>query len=118
MTVSILIQPKAEHLSPYQATRPKAPEIVNDDFLSSFSDLVDIVNPLHHIPGVSAIYREISGDTISAGARIAGGALLGGPIGLLTSVINAMVAEETGRDIGQNLFALVTDSYDKTSKLV
>ena len=38
----------------------------------SFSDVLDIVNPLHHIPVVSTVYRMITGDEIGMGARMAG----------------------------------------------
>ncbi len=51
-----------------------------------FSDIIDVVNPLQHIPGVSELYRALTNDQISEGARFAGNALygvaLGGPIGL------------------------------------
>ena len=29
-----------------------------------FADLIDIINPLHHIPVVNVIYRNLSGDAI------------------------------------------------------
>jgi hypothetical protein len=50
-----------------------------------FKDFLDVINPLQHIPGISELYRAISGDRISEGARYSGNALyglaLGGPIG-------------------------------------
>ena len=51
----------------------------------SFSDLLDIVNPLHHIPVVSTVYRMITGDEIGMGARMAGSVLYGGPYGIVGS---------------------------------
>lgn len=51
----------------------------------SFGDLVDAVNPLQHLPIVSSVYREVSGDNIGLAARLAGGFIFGGPIGLLAS---------------------------------
>jgi hypothetical protein len=48
----------------------------------SFRDLLDIVNPLQHIPGVSQLYRKLSGDEIKPSMELAGGALFGGPIGV------------------------------------
>lgn len=54
--------------------------------LNSFADLIDVLNPLQHIPGVAELYRTVTGDQISEGARYAGNALyglaLGGPVGL------------------------------------
>ena len=40
----------------------------------TFGDVLDVINPLQHIPVVSTIYRAITGDEISPGARVAGGA--------------------------------------------
>ena len=118
MTTSITITPESSRLSPYQVGRPKAPDIVNDDFFSSFADFLDVINPLQHIPGVSIAYQALTDDTISTGAKIAGGALFGGPIGLIASIINAIAEQETGKDLGQNFFAAVSGNYQKTSELL
>lgn len=72
-----------------------------------FDDLVDAINPLQHIPVVSSIYRWLTGDEISPGARMAGGALFGGPIGLAGSVANLVIDETTGRDLGEHAMAMV-----------
>ncbi|MDX2074175.1 MAG: hypothetical protein SFX19_07425 [Alphaproteobacteria bacterium] len=117
MTTSITIHPESRSLSPYQTKAPKAPEIVNNDFFSSFADFLDIINPLQHIPGVSTIYRELTGDTISTGAKIVGNTLFGGPVGLLASIANSIIEDETGKDVGQNLFAAATGKYEEASKL-
>jgi hypothetical protein len=53
----------------------------------TFGDIIDIVNPLQHIPIINSIYRKISGDTIAPAMEIAGGALFGGPIGAFASMI-------------------------------
>ena len=53
-----------------------------------FDDFLDLINPLQHIPIISTIYREITGDTISDGARIFGGALFGGPPGFAAAIGN------------------------------
>ena len=52
----------------------------------SFKDLLDIVNPLQHLPVVGSIYRYLTGDEPAAGTRIIGDALYGGPIGFGVSV--------------------------------
>src|SRR5215470_10031750 len=64
----------------------------------SFRDLLGAINPLQHIPVVGNIYRAITGDTLSPGARMAGGALYGGPIGALAGAINAAIEGGTGKD--------------------
>ncbi|HEV7371081.1 MAG TPA: hypothetical protein VGO20_18420, partial [Arenibaculum sp.] len=47
----------------------------------SFWDLLDVINPLQHIPVVGTIYRALTGDEISTPARVAGGTLYGGVVG-------------------------------------
>lgn len=65
----------------------RAGEIVVNARPSRFAELVDIANPLQHVPLVSDIYRAKTGDTISDGAKLGGhvaiGAVAGGPIGAL-----------------------------------
>ena len=112
MTEQITIHPLPEaNLSPYQARMAKAPEIVNNDFFGSFADMLDVINPLQHIPGVATLYREMTGNGISTGAKLAGDALFGGPIGLVASLIGSIMEQETGKDIGGHMFAAATDKY-------
>lgn len=73
-----------------------------------FFDLLDIVNPLQHLPIVSFIYREITDDRIKPVSQIAGGGLYGGLIGAAASTVNVIVEQETGKDIPGNLVSLVT----------
>lgn len=73
----------------------------------SFLDLLDIVNPLQHIPVVSTIYRRISGDLLDPLPRVAGGALFGGITGVISAVANLVVTEATGKDIGAGVLALL-----------
>ncbi|MGR9091340.1 MAG: hypothetical protein ACU85U_12245 [Gammaproteobacteria bacterium] len=63
-----------------------------DDGLT-FADVIDIVNPLQHIPVVSTFYRKLTGDTIDPAMRIAGGALFGGPLGALSSTMAVAIDE-------------------------
>lgn len=69
----------------------------------SFGDLIDLVNPLQHIPFVSTIYRAITGDEIGIGPRLFGGAVLGGVIGFGISAANAALEYETGKDAGSHV---------------
>jgi len=75
----------------------------------SFKDLVDAVNPLQQLPIVGTIYRYMTGETLSPGARLAGGALYGGAIGLAVAAANAALEGTTGRDVGDHLLAMVVD---------
>jgi hypothetical protein len=75
----------------------------------SFGALIDVINPLQHIPIVGTVYRAITGDSIGPAARIAGGGLFGGVIGLVAASIDTLVKEETGRDVGQHMLAMRGD---------
>ena len=75
----------------------------------SFGDFLDLINPLQHIPIVGMIYRAITGDEIGAPARILGGMLFGGPIGFIASIFDAIVAEVTGRDLGETVMVALFD---------
>lgn len=59
----------------------------------SFADILDIVNPLQHLPIVGHIYRAITGDTIKPGAQIMGGTLFGGGLGLLGASVSVAIDE-------------------------
>lgn len=77
-----------------------------------FSDLLDFVNPLQHLPGISYLYRELTGDKIGALARVVGGGILGGPMGAATSLVNALIESETGDDIGGHAIAFLTGEME------
>jgi hypothetical protein len=67
--------------------QPDSPDFkpFGDDGLT-FGDLIDVVNPLQHLPVLGNVYRWLTGDDLSPAARVAGGALYGGPIGLAGSI--------------------------------
>lgn len=87
----------------------RVPEQASSDDGPTFADFLSILNPLQHLPIIGSIYRAITGDTIKPEARIFGGALFGGPIGLITAVVNAIVEQATGKDIGAQALALFKD---------
>ena len=60
----------------------------------TFLDIVDAVNPLQHIPLISSIYRNISGDSISDVPKFVGGALYGGPLGLVAALGRYIIEAE------------------------
>lgn len=66
----------------------------------TLGDVVDIVNPLQHIPIVASVYRYVTGDEISPGAQLAGGSIYGGPIGFASSLANVIMKDQTGDDLG------------------
>ncbi len=75
----------------------------------NFYDILDIINPLQHIPLISAIYRHFTGDELAAAPRIAGGALFGGAIGAAVAVVNVVFDESTGKDLGEHVIAFFSD---------
>ncbi|MCB9965317.1 MAG: hypothetical protein H6855_04460 [Rhodospirillales bacterium] len=64
-----------------------------------FGDLIDIVNPLQHIPVVNTLYRHLTGDDIRGSGKVLGGALFAGPLGAAGSMVNLIVEHETGKDL-------------------
>jgi hypothetical protein len=72
-----------------------------------FGDFIDILNPLHHIPIVATIYRNLSGDQIAAAPRVIGGALWGRIGGFVAGAVNAFVEWWSGKDIGDHIYAAV-----------
>lgn len=82
-------------------------------FLSFLKTVIDVINPLQHIPVISTLYRHLTGDEISPAARIAGDTLYGGPIGTVVALADVATQETTGRDIGGNVMAMVTGGGKK-----
>jgi len=98
------------------ATRDKTPALAaaltesapaKDDGSYGFLDFVDMINPLQHIPVVSTIYRNLTGDTIKPVSRVVGDTAFGGPIGAATGIVNALVQMQTGKDVGDNMLASI-----------
>lgn len=81
------------------------PSASDDRF--GFWDFVDIINPLQHIPVVSTIYRELTGDEIKPAARIIGSTVYGGPVGLAVASADVLVEESTGRTVGGHVAAAI-----------
>ena len=80
----------------------------NGDEDMSFWDFLDVINPLHHLPVVGDLYREMTGDTIKPSAQVAGGMLFGGPFAMVTGVYGAMVEQTSGQGVGGTLVAALT----------
>lgn len=101
---------------PYNAYAPGAsggagkphiayPETQGRDY--TFADVVDVINPLHHLPVIGTLYRQWTGDVLKPMSNIIGGAIFGGPVGAIGSTIDVIVKDRTGRDIGENALAIV-----------
>lgn len=99
---------QAERKAPVRPGRQKddAPPFIPGEDLT-FDDLIDIINPLHHLPVIGALYREFTGDEIKPALQIAGGTLFGGPSGFVSSAFQVLFQEMTGDDILGNGMALL-----------
>jgi hypothetical protein len=84
---------------------PCAPGTGGSNDTLGFADLLDVINPLQHIPVVGTLYRELTGDTISEAARMAGGAMWGGPAGVIGALANTITEHAAGGDIGATALA-------------
>lgn len=82
-------------------------ESADNDHAFGFADLVDMVNPLQHIPLVNLAYRKITGDTIKPIGEIVGGAIFGGPIGAAGGLVNTIIEGKTGENVAQNAISLI-----------
>ena len=72
-----------------------------------FGDVLDMINPLHHIPIVGHMYREMSGDEIKPSGQIIGGAVFGGAIGAGAGLVNVIAQAETGKDVSATAFGFM-----------
>ena len=81
-----------------------------------FKDLLDIINPLQHLPVIGSVYRYLTGDEPSGGARIVGDTIYGGPIGFGVGVVSTMLTDGDGRDLGERTLAAVFGRRDDTGK--
>ncbi len=83
-----------------------------------FGDLLDIVNPLQHIPIVSSLYRNLTGDEISGPAKIMGGLLYGGPVGLVAALAVTIAEQEAGQDLGEAALAALFGDEETSDVLL
>lgn len=81
----------------------------------TFWDFLDVVNPLQHIPIVNTVYREMTGDEIRAPAKMIGSAILGGPVGLAVAMVDTLIEDTTGKDMGRHAMAMFTGDDPATS---
>ncbi|MGF1474538.1 MAG: hypothetical protein ACFB6S_03135 [Geminicoccaceae bacterium] len=77
-----------------------------------FDDLLDIVNPLQHIPFVSGFYRQVTGDELGFAPRLMGGGLFGGLIGAGIALVDGSIHQVTGRDTAEHSFDAMTTAWN------
>lgn len=96
------------------APAPTAQAAANSDHKSFWADLLDVVNPLQHLPVVGTIYRSVTGDKMGDLEKVAGDTLYGGPLGLVSSLADVAFEKITGKDFGDTVLSFVTGG-DKTT---
>jgi hypothetical protein len=103
----------APDVAPGAAAPPTRPDAAasSDDSGYSFDDLLDVVNPLQHIPVVSTLYRAITGDTIKTLPKIAGDTLYGGLTGFAGSVADSIFEKITGKSVGDTVLAYAEELF-------
>jgi len=98
-------------------TAPAPIKAFDEDDGPSFHDVLDIINPLQHIPIINTIYRHLTGDEEGAVADVGGGTLWMGPVGLVGALADLAVKSETGKSIGDNILSwLGLEDDDDTAK--
>jgi hypothetical protein len=82
----------------------------------TLDDFIDIVNPLQHLPLVSIVYRQITGDEIKPAMRILGDIGYGGPMGFVSSCAQVLFEAIFGDDMAGTAVAMITgETGDKPS---
>ena len=85
MSTTIAALPPPTHHIPHKSENGVEPDVPEYAFSGlwqdteegiTFGDVVDIINPLQHIPIVSTIYRMATNDDAGMGSRILGGPFL------------------------------------------
>ena len=81
----------------------------------TFADVIDMLNPLQHLPVVSKYYREISGDDCSEGSKLIGdlgfASFFGGALGLAGVTANTALRHNTDQDVSEHLMDFASHSF-------
>jgi len=73
----------------------------------TFDDVLDLVNPLQHLPVISTIYRAVTGDKIKPAMQIMGDLAYGGPEGFVLSCFQVLFSQISGEDLGSHILGFV-----------
>jgi len=73
---------------------------------SFFDHILDVVNPLQHLPVIGTIYRAITGEHLDPVEKIAGDTLYGGLWGAVSSIADVAFESITGKSFEDTALAL------------
>ena len=93
--------------SPSRPTRQHAGEKLRHQGESFFHHLLDVINPLQHLPVIGTIYRAITGEHIGPVEKIAGDTLYGGLWGAVSSVADVAFEGITGKSFEDTALAWI-----------
>lgn len=101
-TLSTTEEPVAISTQELTATSQES-YVSHEDDEFGFWDLVDLVNPLQHLPIIGTIYRKVTGDEIKPEVQVAGSILMGVATGSIllsaaSGVASVVFEEHTGKD--------------------
>jgi hypothetical protein len=88
------------------STEQASAEKPADQKESFFHHLLDVVNPLQHLPVIGTIYRAITGERLDPVEKIAGDTLYGGLWGAVTSIADVAFESLTGKSFEDTALAL------------
>ena len=75
-----------------------------------FHHLLEVINPLQHLPIIGTIYRAITGDKMGPVEKIAGDTLYGGMWGAITSIADVAFEGITGKSFEDTALSLFKNS--------
>jgi hypothetical protein len=109
--------PSQKHMGPMPVTSPAAAfthtadasDAGGEDF---FHRLLDVVNPLQHLPVIGTLYRAATGEHIGPLEKIAGDALYGGLWGAATSIADVAFEQVTGKSVEDTMLAWLKPGTD------
>ena len=89
--------------TPVAAAQPPATAPQEEE--SFFQHILDVVNPLQHLPVIGTIYRAITGEKLDPVEKIAGDALYGGLWGAVSAVASVAFEAITGKSVEDTVLA-------------
>lgn len=103
--------------TPEQLAAEQLPTAFAQGSAPGVGDIVDMVNPLQHIPLVSQYYREWTGDDMGYVSQVAGGALWGGALGVATSFINIGLTSVMGKSPSDYIHQFLSSDEANTTAI-
>ncbi len=97
-------------LSSFAPKQQQDEVIISKEESFGFFDLIDMINPLQHIPLLNIAYQKITGDTIKPISRIIGGAVFGGAMGAASGIITVAIEDGTGKTPLDNAISLISNN--------